>query len=77
MFIQTEATPNPEVLKFLPGREVLAEAGIDPAARSLRLPALSLDAAPVRFEFHYTATGPVVLHNIRLVPSTLQLRPPS
>jgi NFU1 iron-sulfur cluster scaffold homolog, mitochondrial len=25
MFIQTEATPNPEVLKFLPGREVLAE----------------------------------------------------
>jgi Fe-S cluster biogenesis protein NfuA len=25
MFIQTEATPNPEVMKFLPGREVLAE----------------------------------------------------
>src|SRR5579871_674609 len=25
MFIQTEATPNPDVLKFLPGREVLAE----------------------------------------------------
>jgi Fe-S cluster biogenesis protein NfuA len=25
MFIQTEATPNPEVLKFLPGREVMAE----------------------------------------------------
>ena len=25
MFIQTEATPNPEVLKFLPGREVLAD----------------------------------------------------
>ncbi|ATQ41058.1 NifU family protein [Caulobacter mirabilis] len=25
MFIQTEATPNPEVLKFLPGREVLTE----------------------------------------------------
>ncbi|MHB8528405.1 MAG: NifU family protein [Caulobacteraceae bacterium] len=24
MFIQTETTPNPEVLKFLPGREVLA-----------------------------------------------------
>ena len=23
MFIQTEATPNPEVMKFLPGREVL------------------------------------------------------
>jgi len=25
MFIQTEPTPNPEVLKFLPGREVMAE----------------------------------------------------
>ena len=25
MFIQTEATPNPEVLKFLPGRIVLGE----------------------------------------------------
>ena len=25
MFIQTEPTPNPEVLKFLPGREVLGE----------------------------------------------------
>ena len=24
MFIQTEATPNPATLKFLPGREVLA-----------------------------------------------------
>ena len=23
MFIQTEATPNPAVLKFLPGREIL------------------------------------------------------
>jgi Fe-S cluster biogenesis protein NfuA len=29
MFIQTEATPNPEVLKFLPGREVLAEGSRD------------------------------------------------
>ena len=25
MFIQTEATPNPEVLKFIPGREVMGE----------------------------------------------------
>jgi Fe-S cluster biogenesis protein NfuA len=25
MFIQTEATPNPEVLKFLPGQDVLGE----------------------------------------------------
>ena len=45
MFIQTEPTPNPEVLKFLPGREVLAdgarefrdedEAAVSPLARAL------------------------------------------
>jgi Fe-S cluster biogenesis protein NfuA len=29
MFIQTEATPNPEVLKFLPGREVMPEGSRD------------------------------------------------
>lgn len=29
MFIQTEATPNPATLKFLPGREVMASGGID------------------------------------------------
>lgn len=29
MFIQTEPTPNPEVLKFLPGREVLSEGSRD------------------------------------------------
>jgi Fe-S cluster biogenesis protein NfuA len=37
MFIQTEATPNPATLKFLPGREVLVEGTADfrdaPAAR--------------------------------------------
>ena len=45
MFIQTEATPNPQVLKFLPGRELLpggsreftdvAEAAASPLARAL------------------------------------------
>jgi Fe-S cluster biogenesis protein NfuA len=45
MFIQTEATPNPQVLKFLPGRQLLpggsreftteAEAGASPLARAL------------------------------------------
>ncbi|NBU28537.1 MAG: NifU family protein, partial [Caulobacteraceae bacterium] len=45
MFIQTEATPNPEVLKFLPGREVLGlgsrelstreDAAISPLASAL------------------------------------------
>ncbi len=29
MFIQTEATPNPATLKFLPGREVLAQGTAD------------------------------------------------
>jgi NFU1 iron-sulfur cluster scaffold homolog, mitochondrial len=29
MFIQTEPTPNPEVLKFLPGREVLSDGSRD------------------------------------------------
>ena len=29
MFIQTEATPNPATLKFLPGREVLAEGTLE------------------------------------------------
>ena len=29
MFIQTEATPNPATLKFLPGREVLGEGTLD------------------------------------------------
>lgn len=29
MFIQTEATPNPATLKFLPGKEVLAEGTAD------------------------------------------------
>jgi Fe-S cluster biogenesis protein NfuA len=45
MFIQTESTPNPQVLKFLPGRELLpggsrefvspAEAEASPLARAL------------------------------------------
>src|SRR3954467_541915 len=40
MFIQTEATPNPATLKFLPGREVMGEGAVadfpsaDSAARS-------------------------------------------
>src|SRR5690606_6855965 len=29
MFIQTETTPNPNVLKFLPGREVSPEAALE------------------------------------------------
>lgn len=29
MFIQTETTPNPATLKFLPGREVLPHGTLD------------------------------------------------
>jgi hypothetical protein len=29
MFIQTEETPNPATMKFLPGREVLAQGTLD------------------------------------------------
>ena len=29
MFIQTEATPNPATLKFIPGKPVLAEGTAD------------------------------------------------
>ncbi|TIU29372.1 MAG: NifU family protein, partial [Mesorhizobium sp.] len=29
MFIQTESTPNPATLKFLPGKEVLREGTAD------------------------------------------------
>ena len=29
MFIQTETTPNPATLKFLPGRPVMAEGTMD------------------------------------------------
>nr|MDA8250839.1 NifU N-terminal domain-containing protein [Rhodospirillales bacterium] len=32
MFIETEGTPNPATLKFLPGREVLGDATADFAA---------------------------------------------
>ena len=41
MFIQTEQTPNPEVLKFLPGRDVLGE-----GSREFRTPEEAL-AAPL------------------------------
>ena len=29
MFIQTETTPNPATLKFMPGREVMSEGRVD------------------------------------------------
>jgi NFU1 iron-sulfur cluster scaffold homolog, mitochondrial len=38
MFIQTETTPNPEVLKFLPGREVLGPNTSGGGAREFRTP---------------------------------------
>jgi Fe-S cluster biogenesis protein NfuA len=36
MFIQTETTPNPEVLKFMPGREVLGPNASGGSAREFR-----------------------------------------
>lgn len=40
MFIQTEQTPNPATLKFLPGRDVMAQgtAQFDDAASAARSP---------------------------------------
>jgi Fe-S cluster biogenesis protein NfuA len=41
MFIQTESTPNPATLKFLPGREVMGEGAVadfDDAASAARSP---------------------------------------
>jgi Fe-S cluster biogenesis protein NfuA len=38
MFIQTEETPNPAALKFLPGREVLSEGVADFATRESAAP---------------------------------------
>ena len=47
MFIQTEATPNPATLKFIPGKSVLADGTADfrDKARGARLAA---GHAPVR-----------------------------
>jgi hypothetical protein len=36
MFIQTEATPNPATLKFLPGRVVMTEGTFDAHERRRR-----------------------------------------
>jgi Fe-S cluster biogenesis protein NfuA len=44
MFIETEATPNPEVMKFLPGREVLGE-----GSREFRTPE-DAEASPLADE---------------------------
>lgn len=34
MFIQTEATPNPSTLKFIPGKDVLGEGAVDYRSRA-------------------------------------------
>jgi Fe-S cluster biogenesis protein NfuA len=44
MFIETEATPNPEVMKFLPGREVLGQ-----GSREFRTPE-EAEASPLAGE---------------------------
>ena len=47
MFIQTEATPNPATLKFLPGRTVMHEGTLD-IRDAARRRALAAGPAPVR-----------------------------
>ncbi len=50
MFIQTEATPNPATLKFLPGRVVLAESTFEArdAEAAARSPARRRRCSPSR-----------------------------
>jgi hypothetical protein len=59
----------------LPDNTPVAEAPLDPAANTLTFHAVSLGAKPIRFEFHYTAQAPLILRDIRLVPSTVKLVP--
>jgi hypothetical protein len=69
-------TSSPGIFRVLAlPNQVLAEVDLDPGTDTLLLPALTLGADPVRFEFHYTATGSVLLREIRLAPASLQLRP--
>ena len=53
MFIQTEATPNPATLKFLPGRAVLESGTLEMRDRERR-------QSP-RFLVPFTAIYPIVL----------------
>lgn len=59
----------------LPGSDLLAQGNLDPATNRLILPAVTLEAAPIRFEFSYNGDQPVDLREIRLVPATLRLVP--
>ena len=72
MFIQTEATPNPEVLKFLPGQAVLGEGTRDfrsaeeAAATTLRLKSsdsASLNSKSISARF-LSEWGPTVSSNL-------------
>ena len=71
------AAESPGIFRVLtlPDNAPLAEARLDSAARTRTFPQIRLDARPVRFEFHYTSSRPVVLREIRLVPSVLKLVP--
>ena len=74
---ETGAAASPGIFRVLtlPDNTPLAEARIEPAARAHTFRQIRLDARPVRFEFHYTSRTPVVLREIRLVPSVLKLVP--
>ena len=51
-------------------------APLDPAANQLTLPAIVVDAAPLRFELHYNAQAPLTLKTLQLTPATITLQKP-
>lgn len=59
-----------------PSSHLLATAPLDPAANQLTLPAIVVDAAPLRFELHYNAQAPLTLKTLQLTPATITLQKP-
>ena len=54
----------------------IGTAPLDPAANQLTLPAIVVDAAPLRFELHYNAQAPLTLKTLQLTPATITLQKP-
>lgn len=61
----------------VPDEKMLAEAALDSSADGVTIPAVTVGAAPLRFEFHYAGQAPVILRSIQLAPATLRLVPAS
>ena len=60
----------------LPDERILAEVRLEAGRDECVLPAVTVGAAPLRFEFLYDARGACELRDVRLVPATLTLAPP-